>query len=220
VEYLGVIVGEGRVRMDPIKVQGITDWPTSTNLKELHSFLGFGNYYKDFIADYSHLTRPLHELTKKDTQWHWDDPQCIAFETLKDKFTSYPVLRNPDPSKCYILNTNMSQYAVGATISQNFSDGQHPIAYFSKLLLPAEHNYNIYDRELLAIIYAIKAFKYLLLGAQQKFLIQSDHQNLTYFKSPQKISTHQARWQQFLQDYNFELVHFPSKSNTITDLLS
>jgi hypothetical protein len=88
------------------------------------------------------------------------------------------------------------------------------------LLLPAERNYNIYDWELLAIIYAIKAFRYLLLGAQQKFLIQSDHKNLKYFKAPHKISTHQARWQEFLQDYNFKLIHFPGKSNTITDLLS
>jgi len=92
--------------------------------------------------------------------------------------------------------------------------------YYSKSLLPAECNYDIYDQELLAIIYAVKAFRYLLLGAQQKFLIQCDHENLKYFKSPQKISAHQARWNEFLQDYNFELVHFPGKSNTIADLLS
>jgi hypothetical protein len=87
-------------------------------------------------------------------------------------------------------------------------------------LLPVECNYDIYDWELLAIIYAIKAYRHFLLGAQQKFLIRSDHENLKYFKSPQKISTRQARWHEFLQDYNFELIHFPGKSNTIADLLS
>jgi hypothetical protein len=108
VEYLGVIVGNGRVKMDPVKVKGITDWPTPTNLKELCSFLGFGNYYKDFIADYSQLTRPLHDLTKHDTPWHWEDTQDIVFKTLKKEFTSYPVLCNPNPTKRYILDTDAS----------------------------------------------------------------------------------------------------------------
>jgi len=88
------------------------------------------------------------------------------------------------------------------------------------MLNPAECNYNIYDCELLAIIYMLKQFRYLLLGAHHKFLIQTDHQNLKYFKSPQKITLHQAQWHEFLQDYNFKLEHFPGKSNTITDLLS
>ena len=105
-------------------------------------------------------------------------------------------------------------------LSQEFHDGRHPIAYFSKSLLPAERNYNIYDRELLTIIYTIKAFCHLLLGAHHKFLIRSDHENLKYFKSPQKISVCQARWHMFLQDYDFELVYFSGKSNTIADLLS
>ena len=132
----------------------------------------------------------------------------------------YPVLRNPDPNKRYILDTNASLYAIGATLSQDFTDGRHLIAYFSKSLLPAERNYDIYDRELLAIIYAVKAFRHLLLGAHHKFLIRSDHENLKYFKSPQKISAREARWHIFLQDYDFELVHFPEKSNTIADLFS
>ena len=220
VEFLGVIVGKGGVKMDPIKVKAIEEWPVPTNLHSLRSFLGFENYYKDFIEDYSKLTHPLHDLTKKGAPWHWCDSQRIAFETLKEKFTSYPVLRNPDPHKHYILDTDTSLYAVGATLSQDFHDGWHPIAYFSKSLLPAERNYDIYDWELLAIIHAIKAFCHLLLGAHHKFLIRSDHENLKYFKSPQKISTHQARWHVFLQDYDFELVHFPGKSNTIADLLS
>ena len=220
VEFLGAIVGKGEVKMDPIKVKAIEEWPMSTDLHFLCSFLGFGNYYKDFIEDYSKLTRPLHNLTKKGTPWHWGDSQHIAFETLKEKFTSYLVLRNPDPHKCYILDTDASLYAVGTTLSQDFHDGWHPITYFSNSLLPVECNYDIYDRELLAIIFAIKAFCHLLLGVHYKFLIRFNHENLKYFKSPQKISAHQARWHVFLQDYDFKLVHFPEKSNTIADLLS
>jgi hypothetical protein len=81
--------------MDPIKVNGITNWPTPTNLTKLRSFLGFGNYYKDFIQNYSAITRPLHDLTKKLATWHWDDAQDTAFKTLKGLFTSYPILRVP-----------------------------------------------------------------------------------------------------------------------------
>ena len=104
VEYLGVIVGNGQVKMDPIKVKEITDWPIPTTVRELHSFLGFGNYYKDFIADYSRIAHPLHELTKKSNKWKWEEPENTAFEMLKHKFMSYPVLRNPDPNRRYIVD--------------------------------------------------------------------------------------------------------------------
>jgi hypothetical protein len=220
VDYLGAIVGEGKVKMDPVKVNALAEWPTPTSVKDIRSFLGFGNYYKGFIDSYSAIARPLHELTKKLVPWHWDDKRQNAFDVLKQMFTSYPVLRNPDPDKRYIVDTDASAYAVGATISQDFPDGRHPIAFFSKSLLPAERNYDIYDRELLAIIYAVKAFRHLLLGARHQFLIRSDHKNLTYFKKAHLLSARQARWHEHLQDYNFTLEHFPGKSNTIADLLS
>lgn len=220
VHFLGSIVGEGKVKMDPIKVKALKDWPQPKSVKELRSFLGFGNYYKVFINNYSAITRPLHELTKKATPWHWDDKQQIAFNTLKAMFTSYPILRNPDPDKRFIVDTDASAFAVGATISQDFPDGRHPIAFFSKSLLPAERNYDIYDRELLAIIYAVKAFRHFLLEARHPFLIRSDHKNLTYFRKAHLLSARQARWHEHLQDYHFTLEHFPGKSNTIADLLS
>jgi hypothetical protein len=153
VEYLGIIVGRGQVKMDPVKVQGIADWPILTNLRELRSFLGFRNYYKDFIQAYSQITRLLHNLTKKDVTWNWDESAHNTFTVLKEMFTSYPVLRNPDPDKHYILDTDTSNVAVGATISQDYPDGRHPIAYFLKSLP-----------------------------------IRSNHDNLRYFKSPQKIT--------------------------------
>ena len=220
VEYLGVIVGNNEVKMDPIKVAGIAQWPTPASPTQLRSFLGFGNYYKDFIANYSLITRPLHDMTKRARRWKWEPAQEAAFQTLKQLFTSYPVLRNADHSKRFIVDTDASAHAVGATISQDFSDGRHPVAYFSKSLSPPERNYDIYDRELLSIIYAIKAFRYLLLGAQHKFLIRTDHNNLKYFRSAKQITPRQARWHEFLQDYDFELEHIPGKSNTIADLLS
>jgi len=171
VDYLGVIVGNGQVKMDPIKVKGVTNWPVPTTLRELRLFLGFGNYYKDFIANYSTITRPLHELTRKNRAFIWEDAHQNAFDTLKINFTSYPVLCSPDPDKRYIVDTDTSAVAVGATVQQEFSDGLHPIIFFSKSLLPAERNYDIYDHKLLAIIYVLKANRHLLLGACHKFII-------------------------------------------------
>ena len=192
VEYLGRFVGNRQVKIDLVKVQGITDWPIPTTVKELCSFLGFGNYYKDFIANHSQIAHQLHKLTRKNVQSNRGNAQNTAFNTLKERFTLYPVLRNLDPTKCYIVDTDASVYALGATISQDFTNRCHPIAYYSKSLLPAERNYDIYDRELLAIVSVLHAFCHLLLGAQQPFLVRSDHNNLKYFKSPQKITTCQV----------------------------
>ena len=220
VEFLGLIVGKGKIKMDPIKVKGLTDWPTPTKLKELCSFLGFGNYYKDFITKYSHKARPLHNLTQKDRTWQWTKKEDNTFKLLKKEFTSYPTLRNHDPNKRYILETDTSKVAVGATLYQDFKDGRHPIAYFSKSLLPAECNYKVEDLEMLAIIYALKALRHLLLGAKEKILIRSDHKNLSYFKSARKITPRQARWMEFLEEFDFELEHIPGSTNTVADLLS
>ena len=141
VDYLGFIVGKGQVKMDPVKVDALTDWPKPTSVKEMRSFLGFGNYYKGFIDNYSAPARSLHELTKKNVQWRWTDKEQNTFDALKVMFTSYPILRNPDPDKRYIVDTDASAFAVGATVSQDFPDGRHPIVFFSKSLLPAERNY-------------------------------------------------------------------------------
>jgi hypothetical protein len=159
-------------------------------------------------------------LTKKNTAYIWSKEAEQGFQTLKKVFTSYPVLRNHDPECRYILEIDTSDFAMGATLAQDFKDGRHPVAYFSKSLLPAEQNYQIADKELLAIIRAVQAFRHLLLGAKHKILIRSDHENLKYFKSSRKITPRQARWYKFLEDYDFELEHLPGHTNTVADLLS
>jgi Reverse transcriptase (RNA-dependent DNA polymerase) len=99
VEYLGIIIGKGQVKMDPVKGKGITNWPIPTNVSELYSFLGFENYYKDFILSYSCIKRPLYNLTKKNTLWLWEASQNNAFQLLKDLFISYPILKKPQPDQ-------------------------------------------------------------------------------------------------------------------------
>ena len=147
--------------MDPIKVEAIKCWKNTIDLKEVRSFLGFGNFYKAFIPHYSLVARPLHDLTRKGQQWHWGPMQQIAFNTLKHTFTTYPVLCNPDHNTRFVLDIDASAYALGSILQQEYGNTLLPVAFHSRSLTSAEKNYDIYDREL-AIIDAFKAFRYLL----------------------------------------------------------
>jgi RNase H-like domain found in reverse transcriptase/Reverse transcriptase (RNA-dependent DNA polymerase) len=141
VEYLSVIIGGGKVMMYPIKVKGITEWPTSTTVKEVCSFLGFCNFYHPFILNFSGIAQPLNHLTKKNQQWRWEEGKEKAFNTLKEICTTKPVLRSPDWSKKFILKTDLSGYALRAVISQEYEDEIHPVVFHSRSLQPAEKNY-------------------------------------------------------------------------------
>ena len=193
VEYLGVIIGHGDVMMDPVKVEGIANWPTPTSVKDVRSFLGFCNFYRAFIPSFSHVARPLNDLTKKGRQWAWTDKEERAFNELKDICTSYPVLRTPDWSRQFILETDASGYALGAVLMQEFDDGIHPVAFNSRSLLPAERNYDAHDKELAGVIFGFKCGRPFLLGAKHAVRVRTDHKNLQYFRQPQNITGRQAR---------------------------
>jgi hypothetical protein len=138
VKYLGVIIGGGKVKMDPIKVKGITEWPVPSTVKEIHSFLGFCNFYQPFIANFSDIARPLNNLTKKNQQWQWEEMEQKAFQKLKNICTLKPVLQSPDWMRKFILETDASGYTLGAVISQEFEDGVHPVTFHSRSLQPIE----------------------------------------------------------------------------------
>jgi hypothetical protein len=165
VEYLGVIIGQGEVKMDPVKVEEIADWPTPTTVKKVHSFLGFCNFYRAFIPHFSHMARPLNDLTKKLRQWSWDEQEEKAFQALKKACTTYPVLRTPDWTKQFVLETDASDYALGAVIMQEYEDGLHPVAFHSRSLNPAERNYNTHNKELGGIVFGFKCARPFFLGA-------------------------------------------------------
>ena len=114
--FLGMVVRGGQVKMDPVEVEGISKWPTPTSVKELRAFLGFGNFYKDFIDHYSLFTWPLHDLTKKSRKWEWTPLQDHAFQYLKNKFISYLIFKNADQTKPFTLDTDASDHAIGAAL--------------------------------------------------------------------------------------------------------
>jgi hypothetical protein len=192
-----------------------------TKVKDVHSFLGFCNFYRPFIRGFAHLACPLNELTHKDTEWSWETRHQNAFKELKTRVTTEPVLMHPILTDPFELEVNASGLAMGAVLLQKKTDGKkHPIAYYSKTLSAAEWNYDVYDLELLAIVNALDHWRPYLAGSPHKIIIYSDHQNLLYWKDPHKISRHVAMEVLMLSEYNFEIHHIKGTSNRRADALS
>ncbi len=220
VEYLGLIIRHGKIQMDPVKVAGVDGWKPPKNLTELRGFTGFINFYRQFIKGFSKIAKPLNELTKKDVAWEWTPERQQAFETLKRLVCSEPVLLMPTLENPFELEVDASSFAIGATLSQQDELRRwHPVAYFSETLSEAEQNYDIYDRELLAIVKSLRHWRTYLAGAPHQVVIHTDHANLLYWKEPRKISRRVAREFQELSEYNFVLKHIAGTKNARADAL-
>src|ERR1700760_4259924 len=220
-EYLGLIISEGQIRMDAAKLAGIKQWPEPTTVKQVRSFLGFANFYRKFIGHYSELARPLNNLTKKDIKFESTEECQKAFNTLKEKFLEEPVLKMIDTMKQFVLETDASKWATGAVLKQLGEDGElHPCGYISKTLTTTERNYQIYDRELLAVIHALETWRHALLGSPPPIIVHCDHRNLGFYKKANKVSPRQARWLSFLQQFNLQWQYVPGSKLIQADALS
>ena len=214
VEYLGVIISYNSVEIDPIKVAGVAEWPVPSNKKEVQSFLGFINFYRRFIQDFSHHACPLFNLTKNDVKWLWSKDEQSTFVTLKSLVTSAPILTSPNNSKPFRIEADSSDFATGAILSQeSVNDGKwHPVAFLSKSLSEVEWNYKIHDKEMLAIIRAMEEWRHFLEGSKLRFEVWTDHKNLEYFRTAKTLNRRQACWSLFLTRFDFVLHHRPGKS--------
>jgi len=154
IEYLGIIISHNRISMDPVKIASVQQWPGPTNKKEVQSFLGFTNFYHRFIKGFSEHAQPLFDLTRNDIKWNWGPAEQSAFDRLKQSVTATPVLISPDSTSPFRIEADSSDFATGAVLSQVCpTDGKwHPVAFFSKSLSLVECNYEIHDKEMLAII--------------------------------------------------------------------
>ena len=199
--------------MDPTKVTGVAEWPTPKNRKEVQSFLGFTNFYRRFIPHFSDDARPLFDLSKKDVAFRWGIPEDEAFNKLKKSITSTPILTLPSDDQPFRIEADGSGVATGAVLSQLSSeDGTwHPVSFLSKSLSAVEHNYEIHDVEMLAVMRALEEWRHYLEGAKHPFEIWTDHKNLEYFRTAQKLNRRQARWSLFLSRFNFSLHHKPGQ---------
>ena len=226
VKFVGFIVSDKGLEVDSVKVEAVKDWPTPRSIKEVRSFLGFVSYYRKFIENHSAIVAPISDLTKtKDktsNKFTWTLEAQTAFEKMKQALMSAPILILPDPSKPYVINTDASGFAIGACIMQDHGKGLQPIAYMSKKLLPAEKNYPVHEKELLAIIVALKHWRHLVHGCECTVRVITDHKSITHLQTQPKLSERQVRWMEFIQEFGNQLKieHQQGKTNIVADALS
>lgn len=235
VRYLGHIVSQSGVKTDPDKLLALTSWPEPKNIKELRSFLGFTGYYRRFIKDYARIVKPLNDLLvghptyqqpdqkkkkkKKPIPWQWQETQQLAFNTLKEKLSSPPILAYADFSKPFILHTDASTDGLGAVLYQEHDGLEHVIAYASRGLRNSEKLYPAHKLEFLCLKWAVtEKFHDYLYGNQ--FTVHTDNNPLTYVLSTAKLDATGHRWLASLSNFNFKLIYRSGKSNGDADGLS
>jgi len=221
VKYLGFIVEAGKgIRVDPEKIRAVKQWERPTTVKGVRGFIGFANYYREFVPDFSTIAMPLTVLTKKDVPFVWSEQCEEAFQRLKTLLISAPVLAQWDPDRKTVVETDSSGYAVGGALSQYDDDGTlRPVAFFSRKNNPAECNYPVHDKELLAVISCLKQWD-AELRSVPSFEVWTDHKNLEYFYRKQQLSERQVRWAEVLARYNFKITYRPGKEAVVPDALS
>jgi len=220
VEFLGFMLSPEGLSMDEAKVKVIQDWPVPRKVRDVQSFLGFANFYRRFILDYSKITVPLTRLTRKGIPWSWTDSCQQAFETLKKAFTTAPILTHWNPDAPIVVETDASDYALAAIISTYVEGDVHPIAFHSRTFNAAELNYDVHDKELLAIFEAFQKWRHYLEGTPTPVDVVTDHKNLEYFATTKLLTRRQARWSEYLSQFNLVIRFRPGKQSTKPDALT
>ncbi|EFQ94190.1 hypothetical protein PTT_08209, partial [Pyrenophora teres f. teres 0-1] len=208
VKFLGLIITPNGIKIDPEK--------------DVQAFLRFANFYRRFIYGFSDIAKPLTHLTRGDPKLFQMTPKASrAFNQLKQAFCSEVVLAHFNPDLKCILETDASDYVYAAVLSQIQSDDTiRPVAYLSKKMTPTECNYEIYDKELLAIVRAFEEWRPELAGAADTVEVLTDHRGLEYFRSKRHLNRRQARWAEFLEEFDFKVKYRPGKQGTKPDSLT
>jgi len=221
VEYLGYVLSSSGLTMSDTKVKTIQEWPEPKKIKDIQSFLGFANFYRCFIFNYSNIVIPLTHLTRKDTPWNFDENCRRAFNTLKQAFTSAPILMHWVLDAQPVVETNASDYALAAILSIMTKDNEiHPVAFHSRPFSAPELNYDVHDKELLAIFEAFKMWQHYLEGSALPIDVVMDHKNLEYFLTTKVLTRRQARWSEYLSQFNLVIWFRPGRLGTKPDTLT
>jgi hypothetical protein len=218
VEFLGHIVSAGVIGPHPQKIDAVAEWPPCENLRDLRAFLGLCGYYRKFVPGFSEVAAPLYALTKKGCRFKWSRECQDAFDEMKRRLTTAPVLCMPTEEDPYILNTDASDFAVGAVLSQLVNGEERVVAYASKRLCRTEVNYCVTRRELLAVVYFLKYFRHHLLG--RKFIVRTDHAALQWLRNIPEPVGQQARWLGAMEEYEFSIIHRPGTKHGNADAMS
>ena len=214
VVFLGFVVSSKGVQVDEEKVRAIQEWPTPKSVTEVRSFHGLASFYRRFVKDFSTLAAPLNEVLKKNVGFKWGEKQEEAFNVLKQKLTNAPILALPNFQKSFEIECDASNVGIGAVLMQE----GHPIAYFSEKLSGPTLNYSTYDKELYALVRALKTWQHYLYP--KEFVIHSDHESLKYIKGQGKLNKRHAKWVEFLEQFPYVIKHKKGKGNIVADALS
>jgi len=214
VQFLGHILSENGISVDPSKVQQVMDWKVPTSVTEVRSFLGLAGYYRWFIPDFSKIAKPMTNLLQKDHKFIWTEECEAAFRTLRKLLTTAPVLAQPDIEKPFDVFCDASGIGLGCVLMQ---EGR-VIAYASCQLTKHEVNYPTHDLELAAVVHALKIRRYYLLGNVCN--IYTDHKSLKYIFTQPELNMRQHRWLELFKDYNLQVHYHPGKANIVADALS
>jgi hypothetical protein len=225
-DFLGFTITPGHIQIQDSKIEAVKNWPIpeKANITTVRQFLGFVNYVRPLIKDFGKVAGPIQKLTTKEyknTEFALSPEAQEAWKQLKELVTSKPVMKLPSPDKPKRLKTDASDYALGAVLEQQEPNGKwYPVAYYSKTLTGAPSRYPIYDKELLAIINALKEWEPFLSGIKEPFAIYSDHKNLTRFMTTQEMTRRHEHWISYLARFNFKIHHIKGKENIQADILS
>ena len=210
VDYLGVVISKERIHINPMKVKGLANWPRELHMiKQVRSTLGVLGYQRPFIPGFTHIARLLTNLLKKGTTFTWSKTHTKAINRLIIIVLSDPVLFRPDPKRPFILEVDASAFATGAILYQEHEETgpKHPVGYHSQTFNLAEQNYNVYNREFLAIIRGLENWWHLLVGSPHPIVVLMDHNNLQYYQHLQCINRRIAHYLLRMVDYNIRLKH-------------
>ena len=220
IPVLGCLVGKDGVRPDPEKIKAIADWPVPVDVKELRKFLGLAAYLHKYSRNYAAFTVPLSRLLKKEAAWIWDTECQKSFLSIKQSLMEAPILAIADQDKPFHVVCDASDFAIGSALMQVDDDGaERVIGYQSRQLKPAERNYPVHDKELLAMKYALAKFRIYLLG-DRPFTVFTDHASLRTAVNSPHLSQRMARWLSFFAEYNFSVEYKPGRLNVVADALS
>ncbi|KAJ1571867.1 hypothetical protein NDA12_006538 [Ustilago hordei] len=223
VEFLGYIIKPMGIEMDPEKVHTVKEWPMPESIHDIQRFLGFANFYQRFIAHFAHIAKPLTALVKpieRFKKFELPEEAQQAFHKLIQAFTSAGVLQHFDYHLPTRLETDASDFAIAGVLKQEHEGQWHPVAFYSRKMSSAEKNYEIHDKELLAVVACLTQWRHMLAGLPSQLVILTDHEALKYFKSQRHITGRQAQWAILLADFDFILQYRPGDKGGEPDALT
>ncbi|SPC66394.1 related to pol protein [Ustilago sp. UG-2017b] len=223
VEFLGYIIKPTGIEMDPGKVCTVKEWPMPESIHDIQRFLGFANFYRRFIAHFARIAKPLTSLvkpTERFKKFKLPEEAQQAFHQLIQAFTSAGVLQHFDYHLPTRVETDASDFAIAGVLKQEHEQRWHPVAYYSRKMSSAEKNYEIHDKELLAVVACLTQWRRMLAGLPSQLVILTDHEALKYFKSQRRITGRQARWAVLLADFDFILQYRPGDKGGEPDALT